>query len=156
MLGEQRSKLQQEDFMTARESKKWTVNDAVEAIRGKFAQTGSPANIPTLKGDSFKAELTEEGVVVDNLRNQPFLPWSTFQEAVCTMIRNGGRARRGDAMGPKLGEPRLPMDSIEGHVAHVVYGKQRGESVFRRITPIADILIWAGVCKAAPNQLVLR
>lgn len=58
-------------------------------------------------------------------------------------------------MGPKLGDPGLPLSSIEGHVAHTVYGKQVGESVFRRITPIACILIWTGICKAAPGELIL-
>ena len=58
-------------------------------------------------------------------------------------------------MGPKLGEPELPFESIEGHIAHVVYGKKNGESVFRRITPISCILIWAGICVSEPNELIL-
>jgi len=58
-------------------------------------------------------------------------------------------------MSCRLGEPNLPIDSIEGHVAQVVYGKQTGETVFRRITPIACILIWAGVCKAGRGELIL-
>ena len=127
----------------------------LERIKEKFEQTGSPTLIPLLKDGSFTAELVEDGVKVDNLGNQPFLPWAVFQEAVCVMMRNGGRAERGDAMGPRLGEPGLPLDSIEGHIAYVVYGHQPGDSVFRRITPISCILIWAGVCDAAPNELVL-
>lgn len=55
----------------------------------------------------------------------------------------------------KLGEAGLPLDSIEGHIARVVYGKQGGDSVFRFITPIACLLIWAGLCKAEPRELVL-
>jgi hypothetical protein len=42
----------------------------------------------------------------------------------------------------KLGESNLPIDSIEGHIANVIYGKKLGDSVFRRITPISCILIW--------------
>jgi hypothetical protein len=129
---------------------------AVEAIKRKFTETGSPTKIPLLKGGSFTAELTDEGVIVDNLGNQPLLPWAAFQEAICVLIRNGGRAKRGVAMESKLGEPGLPMDSVEGHIALVVYGKRLGDTVFRRITPIACILIWAGICEAAPNELVLR
>jgi hypothetical protein len=129
---------------------------AVEAIKRKFTETGSPTKIPLLRGGSFTAELTDEGVIVDNLGAQPFLPWAAFQEAICVLIRNGGRAKRGVAMESKLGEPSLPMDSVEGHVALVVYGKRGGDTVFRRITPIACILIWAGICEAAPNELVLQ
>jgi hypothetical protein len=129
---------------------------AVEAIKRKFTETGSPIKIPLLRGGSFTAKLTDEGVIVDNLGAQPFLPWAAFQEAICVLIRNGGRAKRGVAMESKLGEPGLPMDSVEGHIALVVYGKRLGDTVFRRITPIACILIWAGICEAAPNELVLR
>ena len=46
--------------------------------------------------------------------------------------------------------------SAEGHIALVVYGKQPSNSVFRRITPIACILIWAGICADAPGELILR
>lgn len=128
----------------------------IEAIDRKISATNNSVQVPLLRGQgSFTAELTDNGIRVDNLGNQPFLPWVVFQEAVCVLIRNDGRAKRGDAMNSKLGEPGLPLDSIEGHIASVVYGKREGESVFRRITPIACILIWAGVCKPAPGELGL-
>jgi hypothetical protein len=130
------------------------VVSAVRAIQRRFAETGSPAEVPLLRGgSSFTAELRDEGVVVSNLRAQPFLPWAAFQEAVCVLMRNGGRARRGNAMNCRLGDPGLPLDSVEGHVAYAVYGKRVGDSVFRRITPVACILTWAGVCEAAPGEL---
>jgi len=129
---------------------------AVETIKHKFAENGGSARIPLLKGDSFTATLTKEGIMVDNLRSQPFLPWAVFQEAICLLIRNGGRVERGDAMGSKLGEPGLPLDSIEGHIAQVVYGKRPADSVFRRVTPVACILVWAGICAAAPHKIKLR
>ena len=130
--------------------------EVVEVIRNKFSITGSPTQVPYIgKKDSFKAELLNNGIKVDNLGTQPFLPWAAFQEAICVLIRNGGRAEGGNAMKYKLGESGLATDSIEGHIAHVVYGKSEGDSVFRRITPIACILIWAGVCKAEAGELVL-
>jgi hypothetical protein len=104
------------------------------------------------KGGSFMADLGDEGIKVDNLGAQPLLPWVVFQEAICLLVRNGGRAERGDAMDAKLGEEGLSLDSVEGHIAHVVYGKLPGNAVFRRITPIACILIWAGVCEPAPHK----
>ena len=58
-------------------------------------------------------------------------------------------------MGSKLGDPGLPLDSIEGHVALKVFKKKPEQSVFRRITPIACILIWAGICKHEPCELIL-
>ena len=131
------------------------VTQVVEAITRRLRETAGQAEIPLLRGGIFTAELTEGGVQVDNLGAQPFLPWAVFQEAVCLLIRKGGRATRGDAMNCRLGDPGLSLDSVEGHIAHVVYGKRPGDSVFRRITPIACILIWAGVCKAARGELML-
>ena len=128
---------------------------AVDAIKRKFAEVGNPAQIPNRIGGTFTATLVEDGVEVDNLGARPFIHWAAFQEAVCILIRNGGKAKRGDAMGARLGEPGLPLDSVEGHVAHVVYGHPVGIAVFRRIVPIDGILVWAGICKATPNELIL-
>ena len=129
---------------------------AVNAIQLKFNGVGHPVKIPKLRAGTFTAEMTANGIKVGNLGTQPHLPWAVFQEAICILIRNGGRAIRGDAIGGKLGDAKLPLDSIEGHIAQVVYGKHRGDSVFRRITPIACILIWAGICEARPRELILH
>ena len=132
-----------------------SVSDVVGAIRCKFAESGNPTNVPNLRGDTFKAKLAEGGIEVDNLGSQPFLPWAAFQAAVSIIIKNGGRAKRGNAMGSRLGEPDLQINSVEGHIAQMVYGRRVGDTIFRRITPIASILIWAGICEHAPNELVL-
>ena len=130
--------------------------EVVDTIRSKFSVTGSPAKVPYIRGaGSFSAELTGTGIKVDNLGTQPFLPWAVFQEAICVLIRNGGKAERGNAMNYKLGESGLSLDSIEGHIAHTVYGRKEGVSITRRITPIACILIWARVCRAEPGELIL-
>jgi hypothetical protein len=92
---------------------------AITAIKRKFVQTGRPTEVPLLKGGSFIADMVDEGIMVDNLGAQPFLPWVVFQEAVCVLMRNGGHTERGNAMEAKLGEEGLSFDSIEGHIAHV-------------------------------------
>lgn len=56
----------------------------------------------------------------------------------------------------KLGDERLPLDSIEGYITCCLYNKKIGDSVFRRVTPIAGILIWAGICENEPGYLVLN
>lgn len=129
---------------------------ALKKIRKKFSESTCPVEIPLLRGNrSFSAELVDGGIEVSNLGSQPFLPWEVFQEALCVLIRSGGRAKRGDAMNHRLGDPQLSLDSIEGHIAHIAYGKKPGDSVFRRITPIVCVLVWSGVCEAAPGEVVL-
>jgi hypothetical protein len=131
------------------------VTDSVNSIKQRFAGSGHKVQIPLLKGGHFSAEISEEGIKVDNLGTQPFLPWAVFEEALRLLNRKGGRAERGDAMACKMGDKGLSAESIEGHVASVVYDKRPGDTVFRRITPIACILIWAGICRAEPRKLVL-
>jgi len=134
---------------------KINVKNAAEIIRKKFITCGGTARVPLQRGGHFSAKLVDGGVEVSNLGSQPFLPWCVFQEAVCVLIRNKGIATRGDAMDSRLGDKNLSLNSIEGHIAHVVYGKKVGDSVFRRITPIACILEWAGICRLEPGRLIL-
>ena len=129
---------------------------AVDTIKQKFRGIDSIARIPLHSGAVFKARFVDGGLEVDDLGNQPFLPWKVFEEAVDLLARNGGHAGRGDAMNSRLGEKGLSLDSIEGHIAHVVYWKQIGDSVFRRILPVTAILVWAGLCDTAPGELILR
>ena len=116
----------------------------VEIIRSKFIEEGLSVKIPLQRGRSFGAILKDGGIEVTNLGTQPFLPWAVFTETIKLLQENGGRAERGDAMSAKLGEAKLPVNSIEGHIAHFVFKKQEGDTVFRRISPIAAILVWAG------------
>ena len=133
-----------------------TVIEAIEKIKGKFLEYGNPAQIPLQIGRYFNAKMTPRGIKVDNLGNQSLLPWEVFQEAVCVLLRNGGRASRGNAMNFRLGEKGLSVNSIEGHIAFTVYGKRNGDFVFRRIAPISAILVWARICKTVPGELILR
>lgn len=133
----------------------YDVGYAERAIREKFSLTGNPTTIPLMNGRLFRAELVDEGVMVSNLVTQPFLPWAVFEETISLLTREGGRAQRGNAMGKRLGQPGLPLNSVEGHIAARVYGKKVGDSVFRRISPVAAILIWAGLSRHAQRELVL-
>ena len=140
---------------TALEDQRSDVGNVVDTIKRRFEQTGPSARVPLLKGGHFTAEITAEGIRVDNLGTQPLLPWVVFEEAIALLVRSGGHASRGDAMKCRMGDDGLSADSVEGHIAAVVYGKARGDTVFRRITPVACILIWAGICRPGPGELVL-
>ncbi len=132
--------------------------EAELAIRQKFASVGTPSSIPLMTKKTFRAELVTGGVEVDNLGNKTFLPWQVFGETLRLLRQENGSALRGDAMGKsvRLGHPKLPLNSVEGHIAYSVYGKQLGDSVFRRISPVAAIMVWAGLCKPGRGELLLR
>lgn len=126
-------------------------------IKEKLLHNEGTAEVSLLKANkSFHVQLRDDGILVDNLQNQPFLEWKVFEKAIELLEREGGNAVKGDAMGSKLGEEGLPINSIEGYIAKEVYGKKTGDSVFRRISPIVNILIWAGVCKNGKGKLILK
>lgn len=95
------------------------------------------------------------GVAVDNLGESSFLSLDVFASAIALLETSGGRARKGNAMSARLGDPDLAMDSVEGRIATDVYGQQVGASVFRRITPVSRLLEWAGICKSEKGYLYL-
>jgi hypothetical protein len=129
---------------------------AEEIIRRKFASTGNPVAIPLMRGGRmFKATLSPAGVEVDNLGSEKLLPWSVFETTLQILRESGGSALRGNAMGFRLGDDDLPLNSVEGCVAHKVYKKAPGDSVFRRISPIAGIMVWTGICTSANKRLSL-
>lgn len=129
---------------------------AVEVIKSKFGGNNNQVNIHLQKGKFFKATMNDEGILVDNLSTQPLLPWIIFEETIELLLRNGGRAEKGNAMGYRLGDSSLPLNSIEGHIALKVFGKKPGDTIFRRISPISAILVWAGLCDTLPSELIIR
>ncbi|MED2970733.1 hypothetical protein P4361_00405 [Fictibacillus sp. B-59209] len=131
--------------------------EVIQIIKQAFNHTEKPVEIPLLKGNrTFNAKCTEEGIYVSNLHTSPFLPWEAFTETVSLLEEKNGRAIKGDAMTCKLGESGLPVDSVEGRIAYKVYKKQLGKSVFRRITPVACILEWAGLCENGRGELRIK
>ncbi|RIZ64936.1 MAG: hypothetical protein D0531_12155 [Methylococcales bacterium] len=90
------------------------------------------------------------GVNVNNLGNYPFLPIDVFVATISLLsLSDDNQAKKGTANGANigLGHELLPLNSIEGHVAKVVYGKNIGEAVLQRIVPICRILGSAEVCE---------
>jgi hypothetical protein len=125
-------------------------------IREEAGKDGS-VSVPLKKGEGrIIVKLGKDGLMVSNLANQPFLPWTVFEETMALIQKGNGKAVKGDAMNGKLGDSKLPIDSIEGLLAYKIYNKKLGDSVFRRITPIGCILEWAGVCDNERGELILR
>ncbi|RYZ86897.1 MAG: hypothetical protein EOP04_12920 [Proteobacteria bacterium] len=136
-----------------------TTNSAIQEIKSKFESLGNTAEIQLLKkGKSFTATLRSDGIEVSNLHTQKLIEWIAFEEAMHVLIKAGPETRvpKGNAMNGKLGDAKLPKESIEGHLALTVYKKEEGSSVFRRISPIAAILSWAGLCINGRGFLLLR
>ncbi len=122
--------------------------EKIDLIKSLFHRNEKKFVYENQKGNSVNCKLIEDGIEVDCLSDsghKNFLPWAVFRQAIHIMLKQDGRAERGSAV-HKLGSTELPLNSIEGYVAATVYGKTEGDSVFRRISPIAHILISSGIC----------
>jgi len=62
---------------------------------------------------------------------------------------------RGNALQNRLGSNALPLDSIEGFIAKKFYQKENNQSVDRRVSVIANILVASGICEHGKGCLKL-
>ncbi|RXA19599.1 chromosome segregation ATPase [Methanosarcina sp. MSH10X1] len=128
----------------------------ISKIKNQFDKKGNPAKIPLMSGKHFfEARSETDGVYVDNLKTQPFLPWEIFSEAINCIRENGGKTKKGNATNSRLGDSNLGLDTLEGHIASKVYGCRIGDTVFKRVNSIASILAWAGVCENTRGHISL-
>lgn len=128
-----------------------------QKIKKKFKVLASTiVEIPLMKkNQSFIAQLNDKGIEVSNLGTQKFLAWEAFEETIKLLENENGSAKKGDAIKGKLGDDYLPLNSVEGHLAYIIYAKKEGATVFRRISPISAILVWAGLCTHGRGELIL-
>ncbi len=112
--------------------------------------------IPKQRGGFFLALRATQGIEVDCLATSPLLRWGVFDAIENFLLRQPDfSAPRGDAMSARLGDPELSLDSVEGRIA-LFYGYRVGESVFRRISPVANLLCWADLCTQSQGILKLK
>ena len=128
---------------------------AINKIKLKFGEIEKIVLIPLPFGGFFSAREIPEGIMVDNLGFYPFLPWTVFVEVINFLIRNNGRAEEGFSMSARIGDEGLSLETVEGHIAHVNYGKNVRDVIFWRVSSISAILVWAGVCVATDDELIL-
>jgi len=132
------------------------------ALKDALTNIDQSISITTQKGSFNTTPIYKDahlvGVEVDNLGSTySFIPLEVFVATLSLLYLSDNHiAKNGNAMISKLGDEDLPLDSIEGHIANVIYGKNIGEAVFRRITPISKILEWANICEIQKSCLKLK
>ncbi len=128
----------------------------ISKIKNQFDKKGNPAKIPLMSGKQFfEARSEADGVYVDNLKKDPFLPWNIFSESVNCIKENGGKVKKGNATNSRLGDPNLGLDTLEGYIASKVYDCKVGDAVFKRINAVASVLAWAEICENTRGQISL-
>ena len=87
----------------------------------------------------------------------PFFSFGLFEFVIDALIKSPTKSlRRGDGMNSRIGQKGLELDTIESLVAVKFYNKRIGQSVDRRISVIANILVESGVCAHGRGILRLK
>ena len=85
------------------------------------------------------------------------LIWEVFEATVEVVIQNGDKVIKGKVRsGAKLGSDDLPLDSLEGYIAHQVHGVEIGKAAFGPGFVVAAILDWAEVCNNERGFLSIK
>lgn len=120
----------------------------VKLIKEKLNECGGKATIELLQGDPCDIWYSKEGSGLES--NKIPLPkqltWEVFDAAIELVLKEGGKVCKGNARNGKLGDHILPMNSLEGYIAHKIHGVEEGESAFGPGFVISAILHWAGIC----------
>lgn len=131
----------------------------VRTIKEKMNANNGKATIRLYQGDSCNIWFDEngKGLVSSKIPPANQLIWETFDAAVEVALNNGGKAVKGKARsGAKLGSNDLPLDSVEGYIAHKVHGVQEGETAFGPGFVICAVLDWSGICKNERGYLMIN
>jgi hypothetical protein len=131
----------------------------IKKIKEKLNASGGRATITLYSKDSCDIEYDTNGRGLISPKIPPAnqLTWEAFDAAVEVVINNSGKAVKGKARsGAKLGSDDLPLDSIEGYIAHKVHGVQIGETAFGPGFVIAAVLDWAEICHNERGYLTIN
>ena len=131
----------------------------VKRIKEKLNANGGQASIPLYRGDMCKIGYNPNGRGLISSKIPPAnkLTWEVFDAAVEVVVKNGGKAMKGKARsGAKLGSNDLPVDSIEGYIAHKVHGAKIGDTSFGPGFVIAAVLDWAKICNNERGYLTIN
>lgn len=129
---------------------KETDSDVVKTIKNKLNESNGRAVISLYSGDCCEITYDNDGAGLSSpkipLKDQ--LTWEVFDAAVFIVRKNGGKAMKGQAQsGAKLGNDKLPLNSVEGYIAYKVHGKKEGQTAFGPGFVICAVLEWAGICR---------
>lgn len=131
----------------------------VRTLKEKLNDNNGRAIIRLYQGDSCAIWFDEngKGLVSPKIPPANQLVWEVFDAAVEVVLNNGGKAVKGKARsGAKLGSDDLPLNSVEGYIAHKVHGVKEGDTAFGPGFVICAVLDWADICKNERGYLTIN
>ena len=130
---------------------------ASEIIKAKLKDCGGRVIVHTARGLPCEIVAHPDGksFTSKKLPIKPPYEYVVFDTIVDLLVRNGGRARKGNGRNYKLGEPECDETTVVGAIAKYYAGKKYGDSVFDPVFVFAAVLEWAGIAHNERGELVL-
>ena len=132
------------------------INSAIDGIKAKLKAHGGHITVYTARGLPCEIYAESDGTTFtsDKLPVKPAYDYKVFDDIVELLIKQGGRAKKGNGRNYKLGEPGCEENTVVGTIA-LHRGRTIGESVFDPVFVMAAILEWAGIAKNGRGELIL-
>lgn len=130
---------------------------ASEIIKSRLKQCGGRAVVYTLTGLPCEIGVSRDGecLISDKLPGAPYYCFEVFDCIVELLLKQGGKARKGNGRSFKLGHPNCDESTVVGYLAKHYSGQHDGESVFDPIFVFAAVLDWADIARNGRGEISL-
>ena len=134
-----------------------TSTKASEIIKTKLKKNGGRVIVHTLRGLPCEIYVAADGISFesDKLPVKPSYQFTVFDTIVELLIKQNGRARKGNGRNYKLGEENCDDTTVVGYIAKHYAGKNDGDSIYDPVFVLAAVLEWADIAKNESGELVL-
>ena len=134
-----------------------TSNKASEIIKTKLKKSGGRVIVYTARGLPCEICVAADGVSFesDKLPIKPSYRFDVFDTIVELLVKQNGRARKGNGRSYRLGDENCDDTTVVGYIAKHYAHKEDGSSVFDPVFVLAAVLEWADIAKNERGELVL-
>lgn len=131
-------------------------NCASEIVKAKLKDHGGHTTVFTARGLPCEvyAEPDGETFTSDKLPTSLAFDYGIFDAIVELLLKQDGRARKGNGRNFKLGETGCEESTVVGTVA-LHMGHKKGDSIHDPVFVLAAILEWAGIAVNGRGELIL-
>lgn len=130
---------------------------ASDIIRNQLIACGGVAMVHSIQGKPYRIWMEQNGELFacDKLPSSPLYKMEVFDVIVDLLIRQGGRAKKGNGRNFRLGEGECTEDTVVGTIGKNYAHKNVGDSVFDPVFIMAAVLEWAGIAHNERGYLSL-
>jgi hypothetical protein len=130
---------------------------ASDIIRNKLYESGGRATVSSISGKSYVITAANDGksFLCNELPVNPPYQYAVFDVIVDLLIRQGGKARKGNGRNDRLGYGACTEDTVVGAIAIHYAGKNWGSSVYDPVLILASVMEWAGIIRNHRGYLEL-